>query len=75
MNQYFDRMKTLAENREFPKRIRFMLKDVIELRRDGWVPRKASSMEGPMPINQVCQKFSKFFEFFKCNGDFLKFIK
>lgn len=53
MDQYFDRMKTLAENQEFPKRIRFMLKDVIELRRGGWVPRKATSVEGPMPIHQV----------------------
>lgn len=53
MDQYFDRMKILAENQDFPIRIRFMLKDVIELRRDGWVPRKATSTEGPMPINQV----------------------
>lgn len=54
MDQYFNRMKLLAENQEFPIRIRFMLKDVIELRRDGWVPRKATNAEGPMPINQVC---------------------
>ena len=53
MDQYFDRMKILAENQDFPIRIRFMLKDVIELRRDGWVPRKATSTEGPMPINQI----------------------
>lgn len=54
MDQYFVRMKILAENQEFPKRIRFMLKDVIELRKGGWVPRKATSIEGPMTINQVC---------------------
>lgn len=53
MGQYFDRMKMLAEIPEFQLRIRFMLKDVIELRRDGWVPRKANSSEGPMPINQI----------------------
>lgn len=51
MDQYFDRMKVLAENQEFPKRIRFMLQGVIELRKNNWIPRKA--MEGPMPINQV----------------------
>ncbi|XP_048511853.1 eukaryotic translation initiation factor 4 gamma 2 isoform X1 [Athalia rosae] len=53
MKQYFKRMSVLAESSELPLRIRFMLRDVIELRRDGWVPRKATSTEGPMPINQI----------------------
>lgn len=53
MGQYFERMKVLAENMDLPPRIRFMLKDVIELRNDGWVPRKATTVEGPMPINQI----------------------
>lgn len=34
MRQYFERMKVLAENMDLPPRIRFMLKDVIELRED-----------------------------------------
>lgn len=53
MDQYFNRMNSLAESRDLPLRIKFMLRDVIELRRDGWVPRKATSTEGPMPINQI----------------------
>lgn len=53
MNQYFERMKMLAENQDLQPRIRFMLKDVIDLRHDGWVPRKAMVVEGPMPINQI----------------------
>lgn len=53
MSQYFDRMKVLAENMELPPRIRFMLKDVIELREDKWVPRKAITVEGPMLMNQI----------------------
>lgn len=53
MDQYFRRMNSLAESRDLPLRIKFMLRDVIELRRDGWVPRKATSTEGPMPINQI----------------------
>ncbi|XP_018336290.1 eukaryotic translation initiation factor 4 gamma 2 [Agrilus planipennis] len=53
MNQYFGRMANLAENPELQPRIRFMLKDVIELRRDNWVPRKANVVEGPVPINQI----------------------
>lgn len=57
MNQYFDRMATLAESHELPLRIRFMLRDAIELRRNRWVPRKATNMEGPMPIQQVSSRF------------------
>ena len=53
MEQYFERMSRLAKSGELPLRIRFMLRDVIELRADGWVPRKATSTEGPMPINQI----------------------
>lgn len=53
MNQYFERMNTLAENQDLQPRIRFMLKDVIDLRHDGWAPRKATIVEGPMPIHQI----------------------
>ena len=53
MGQYFERMTTLAENTDLAPRIRFMLKDVIDLRQDGWVPRKATVVEGPMPIHQI----------------------
>lgn len=53
MNQYFDRMAQLAENHDLPLRIRFMLRDSIELRRNKWVPRKAANTEGPMPIREV----------------------
>ncbi|XP_066592821.1 eukaryotic translation initiation factor 4 gamma 2 isoform X1 [Prorops nasuta] len=57
MDQYFDRMSFLTESRDLPLRIKFMLRDVIELRRDGWVPRKATSTEGPMPINLIRNDF------------------
>lgn len=53
MNQYFQRMMKYVENQDLQPRIRFMLKDVIDLRQDRWVPRKAMVVEGPMPINQI----------------------
>lgn len=53
MDQYFERMAILAENQELAPRIRFMLKDVIDLRHGNWVPRKATIVEGPMPIHQI----------------------
>lgn len=56
MEQYFDRMVILAENQDLPPRIRFMLKDVIDLRNNGWVPRNAIEVEGPVPIDRIRPK-------------------
>ncbi|XP_045459442.1 eukaryotic translation initiation factor 4 gamma 2 [Melitaea cinxia] len=53
MDQYFARIETLSASRELAPRIRFMLRDVVELRRSGWVPRTAVSAEGPVPIHQL----------------------
>lgn len=53
MDQYFARIDTLSASRELAPRIRFMLRDVAELRRGGWVPRTAVSAEGPVPIHQL----------------------
>ncbi|XP_017780283.1 PREDICTED: eukaryotic translation initiation factor 4 gamma 2 [Nicrophorus vespilloides] len=53
MDQYFERMSVLADNQELQPRIRFMLKDVIDLRSDGWAPRKVAVVEGPVPIHQI----------------------
>lgn len=53
MDQYFDRMRSLAENMDLQPRIRFMLKDVIDLRSDNWMPRKATVVEGPVPMAQI----------------------
>ncbi|XP_063823093.1 eukaryotic translation initiation factor 4 gamma 2 [Ostrinia nubilalis] len=53
MEQYFARIETLSASRELAPRIRFMLRDTVELRRGGWVPRAAVSAEGPVPIHQL----------------------
>ncbi|KAJ2950437.1 hypothetical protein O0L34_g8678 [Tuta absoluta] len=53
MDQYFARIDTLSTSRELAPRIRFMLRDVVELRRGGWVPRAAITAEGPVPIHQI----------------------
>lgn len=53
MDQYFARIETLSASAELAPRIRFMLRDVVELRRGGWVPRAAVSAEGPVPIHQL----------------------
>ena len=54
MQQYFDRLSMFVNEPALPQRIRFMIQDVIELRQDNWIPRKAAIVpEGPLPLHEV----------------------
>ncbi|XP_059608412.1 eukaryotic translation initiation factor 4 gamma 2 [Phlebotomus argentipes] len=53
MNQYFQGMAKKSMSAKYPPRIRFMLRDIIELRRNNWIPRKVATTEGPVPIHQL----------------------
>ncbi len=54
MDQYFERLHSIAHNEQFPLRIRFLVQDVIEMRRNKWMPRKiGKAPEGPRTIQQV----------------------
>ena len=54
MDQYFDRLYKASMNDHMPVRIRFMLQDVIDLRRNKWQPRRIGrGPEGPRTIQQV----------------------
>ena len=54
MDQYFSRMKMFAESPELPSRIKFMLEDAIELRRNAWVSRRIKTSEsGPIPVSKL----------------------
>uniref|UniRef100_A0AAG5D1W2 Eukaryotic translation initiation factor 4 gamma 2 n=1 Tax=Anopheles atroparvus TaxID=41427 RepID=A0AAG5D1W2_ANOAO len=53
MDQYFDRMEQYSLSSKFPPRIRFMLRDLIELRKNNWTPRKVALVEGPAPIQEL----------------------
>uniref|UniRef100_U5EPX1 Eukaryotic translation initiation factor 4 gamma 2 n=1 Tax=Corethrella appendiculata TaxID=1370023 RepID=U5EPX1_9DIPT len=52
MDQYFDRMEQLSQSNMYPPRIRFLLRDVIELRKNNWKPRQVARVEGPAPIQE-----------------------
>ncbi|KAF6021758.1 Eif4g [Bugula neritina] len=55
MNQYFAKMKELSENpRKASNRIRFALKDIIELRENSWKPRREDN--NPKTIAEVHAK-------------------
>ena len=53
IDQYFDNMERKSNSSKYPPRIRFMLRDIIELRRDCWKPRKVARIEGPVPIQDL----------------------
>ena len=59
MDQYFERMAALATNQELPSRIRFMLQDATDLRRNHWQPRKVASADGPRTIQQIRDEASR----------------
>ena len=54
MDQYFDRLLKATMNEQMPVRIRFMIQDIIDLRRNKWQPRRIGrGPEGPRTIQQV----------------------
>lgn len=55
MDQYFERMDQVIDSEKMPLRIRFMVQDVVEMRRNKWLPRRVGRdpERGPRPIQQV----------------------
>ncbi|XP_024043629.1 eukaryotic translation initiation factor 4G [Citrus clementina] len=51
MDAYFDRMEKFSNNMKLSSRVRFMLKDSIELRKNKWQQRR--KVEGPKKIEEV----------------------
>ncbi|XP_018081984.1 eukaryotic translation initiation factor 4 gamma 3 isoform X5 [Xenopus laevis] len=51
MDQYFHQMVKIIKERKTSSRIRFMLQDVIDLRLNNWVSRRAD--QGPKTIEQI----------------------
>ncbi|WVZ17624.1 hypothetical protein V8G54_010606 [Vigna mungo] len=51
MDAYFERMKLLSMNMNLSSRVRFMLKDAIDLRKNKWQQRR--KVEGPKKIEEV----------------------
>lgn len=53
MDQYFEHIDKRSQSSKYPPRIRFMLRDLIELRGNSWVPRKSATTEAPVPMQQL----------------------
>jgi len=57
MNLYFEKIEELSKRKTIPSRIRFMLQDVYELRKDHWKSRTVT--QGPKTIAQIHQDAEK----------------
>ena len=51
MNGYFLSLDGIVKNRKTSNRIRFMIQDVIDLRKSGWKPRREDN--NPKTIEQI----------------------
>jgi translation initiation factor 4G len=51
LDYYFSEIEKLSDDKNWSSRVRFMLKDVVDLRRSNWKPRR--DVAGPKTIDQV----------------------
>uniref|UniRef100_A0A8D3DHU4 Eukaryotic translation initiation factor 4 gamma, 1a n=1 Tax=Scophthalmus maximus TaxID=52904 RepID=A0A8D3DHU4_SCOMX len=51
MDQYFAQMDKIIKEKKTSSRIRFMLQDILDVRRNNWVPRRGD--QGPKTIDQI----------------------
>ncbi|KAI6354694.1 hypothetical protein MCOR25_008487 [Pyricularia grisea] len=51
MDAYFDRINTMINLPDLPSRLQFMLMDVVDLRKGGWVSKEAN--KGPKTLDEV----------------------
>ena len=50
-DEYFSKIDVIAKNKDFPARVRFLLQDVIDARKNNWKPRREKA--GPKTIDQI----------------------
>ncbi|XP_062860046.1 eukaryotic translation initiation factor 4 gamma 1-like [Trichomycterus rosablanca] len=51
LDNYFNQLGTIVKERRTSSRIRFMIQDVLDLRRNNWIPRRSD--QGPKTIKEV----------------------
>jgi hypothetical protein len=59
MDTYFQRLGELSRHMALPSRIRFMLKDLIDLRKSNWTLRALQAQSGPKTIAQIHEEAEK----------------
>jgi translation initiation factor 4G len=59
---YFGRLKELTTNPQLPSRLRFMVRNVIDLRANNWIPRR-EEVNFPFLVNSISSLFIVYFSF------------
>ena len=54
---YFKKLAQLSDDKKISARIRFMIQDVIDLRRDKWIPRRDDN--APKTMDQLHKEIEK----------------
>lgn len=57
MNGYFSQLDTIISKRKVSNRIRFMIQDVMDLRRNNWKPRREDN--NPKTIDEIHKDVKK----------------
>ncbi len=57
MNSYFSTLDAIIKQRKISNRIRFMIQDVVDLRKRRWVPRREDN--NPKTIDQIHREVHK----------------
>lgn len=57
MNSYFSTLDSIVNKRKISNRIRFMIQDVVDLRKTGWKPRREDN--NPKTIDQIHREVHK----------------
>ncbi|KAK4014248.1 hypothetical protein OUZ56_026778 [Daphnia magna] len=57
MTSYIQTLQTIAGERKVSSRIRFMIQDVVDLRKTGWKPRRAEN--GPRTIEEIHKEINQ----------------
>jgi translation initiation factor 4G len=57
MDSYFSTLDAIVKQRKISNRIRFMIQDVVDLRKTGWKPRREDN--NPKTIDQIHREVHK----------------
>lgn len=72
MDQYFSRMEKYANGNELPLRIKFKIQDVLDLRRNKWVPRNIQMIDqNPRTLGQIREEATKDYSFLQPGGSIM----
>ena len=56
-DHYLGKMEELVNDKKVPARVRYLIQDVIDLRKSNWIPRREKA--GPKTLDQIHKEVEK----------------